>query len=58
MPLDRNHPVLIAMEAQLDQLQLAYDLRPDEITRYQVTRLESLIRQWAPNWQPARIGAV
>jgi hypothetical protein len=58
VPLDGNHPVLIAMEAELGQLQLAYASRPDEITRYQLTRLESLIRQWAPGWQPARIAAV
>lgn len=57
MALDDNHPVLIALEAQLAGLQAAYDAHPNEFTRYQLTRLETLIRQWAPDWQPDRVPA-
>jgi hypothetical protein len=57
LPLDDNHPVLIALEARLAELQDAYDAHPNDFTRYQLTRLESLIRQWAPDWQPDRVRA-
>ncbi|MEB3185302.1 MAG: hypothetical protein VKM97_05395 [Cyanobacteriota bacterium] len=57
MPLDDNHPVLIAMEARLAELQRAYDAHPNEFTRYQLARLESLIRQWSPDWRPVRVPA-
>ncbi len=57
MPLDDNHPVLIALEARLADLQRAYDDHPNEFTRYQLARLESLILQWSPNWKPIRIPA-
>jgi len=55
LALDDNHPVLISLEAQLTELQRAYDSQPDEFSRYQLARLESLIRQWAPGWQQGRI---
>lgn len=57
LPLDDNHPVLIALEARLAELQGAYDAQPNEFSRYQLARLETLIRQWAPDWQPDRIPA-
>ena len=57
MPLDDNHPVLMALEGKLTDLQRAYLAHPNEFTRYQLARLESLIRQWAPDWAPDRIPA-
>jgi len=49
--------VLIALEARLAELQRAYDAHPNEFTRYQLARLESLIRQWSPDWKPIRVPA-
>ena len=44
-----NHPVLFALDAERQNLRLAYQQSPNEQTRYQLTRLESLIAQWAPD---------
>lgn len=49
--------MLIALEARLAELQRAYDTHPNEFSRYQLARLESLIRQWAPAWQSDRLPA-
>lgn len=57
MPLDDNHPVLLALEAQLAELQSNYNAHPNEFSRYQLARLETLIRQWAPDRQAVRIPA-
>lgn len=57
MALEDNHHVLIALEARLAELQRAYDTHPNEFSRYQLARLESLIRQWAPAWQSDRLPA-
>ena len=43
-----NHPVLLSLDAELSSLRSAYENHPNEQTRYQVARLESLIEQWAP----------
>ena len=43
-----NHPVLLSLDAELSSLRSAYENQPNEQTRYQVARLESLIEQWAP----------
>jgi hypothetical protein len=47
----------MALEGKLTDLQRAYLAHPNEFTRYQLARLESLIRQWAPDWAPDRIPA-
>ncbi len=47
--LNDNHPVLFALDAEWQSLRLAYQQSPNEQTRYQLTRLESLIAQWAPD---------
>lgn len=57
LPLDDNHPVLMALEDELSELRMAYAMHPNEFTRYQLTRLETLIRQWAPAWQPGQAPA-
>lgn len=46
--MNENNPVLLSLSAELTILQNAYAERPNEQTRYQVVRLESLIQQWAP----------
>ena len=46
--MNENHPVLIALDAELQALRDAYSRNPNEHTRYHLVRLESLIRQWAP----------
>lgn len=46
--MNENHPVRQALQAQLDQRREAYRLHPDELTRYEVVRIERLIAQWAP----------
>ncbi len=46
--MNDNHPVLFAFDAQWRNLRAAYHQSPNEHTRYQLTRLESLIAQWAP----------
>ena len=46
--MNDNHPVLFAFDAQWHNLRAAYQQSPNEHTRYQLTRLESLIAQWAP----------
>jgi hypothetical protein len=43
-----NHPVLFALDAEWRMLRDAYQQAPNEHNRYQLTRLESLITQWAP----------
>jgi hypothetical protein len=43
-----NHPVLLSLDAELSNLRTNYENHPNEHTRYQVARLESLIQQWAP----------
>jgi hypothetical protein len=43
-----NHPVLQALDAERETLERAYRQQPNELTRYQLVRLESLIAQWAP----------
>jgi hypothetical protein len=43
-----NHPVLHALDAEREALESAYRREPNEHTRYQLVRLESLIAQWAP----------
>lgn len=57
LALEDNHPVLIALEARLAELQAAYDAHPNEFSRYQLARLETIIRQWSPDWRPERIPA-
>lgn len=47
--MNENHPVLFALDAELQSLRDAYSREPNEHTRYKVVRLESLIRQWAPD---------
>jgi hypothetical protein len=47
-PVNENHPVLFAMDAQLRALREAYAHEPNEHNRYHLVRLESLIQQWAP----------
>jgi hypothetical protein len=46
--LNDNHPVLFALDAQWRSLRDAYQQNPNEHNRYQLTRLESLLAQWAP----------
>ena len=46
--MHENHPVLLSLDAELSSLRSAYENQPNEQTRYQVARLESLIEQWAP----------
>lgn len=46
--VNENHPVLLSLSAELTSHQAAYTQTPNEQTRYQVVRLESLIQQWAP----------
>ncbi|MFM7634075.1 MAG: hypothetical protein ACKO7Z_00470 [Cyanobacteriota bacterium] len=55
--LNGNHPVLIALEGELAELRRVYAAHPTEVSRYRLARLESLIRQWAPGWQPERSSA-
>jgi hypothetical protein len=43
-----NHPVLLSLDAALRSFRSAYEDQPNEQTRYQVVRMESLIQQWAP----------
>jgi hypothetical protein len=43
-----NHPVLLSLDAALRSFRSAYADQPNEQTRYQVVRMESLIQQWAP----------
>uniref|UniRef100_UPI0040475FDA hypothetical protein n=1 Tax=Cyanobium sp. TaxID=2164130 RepID=UPI0040475FDA len=43
-----NHPVLLSLDAALSAFRSAYADQPNEQTRYQVVRMESLIQQWAP----------
>jgi len=43
-----NHPVLLSLDAALQGFRSAYADQPNEQTRYQVVRMESLIQQWAP----------
>lgn len=43
-----NHPVLNALEAELELLRREYCSQPSEQTRYQLVRHEQLIAQWAP----------
>lgn len=57
MPLDENNPVLIALEARLAELQEAYEAQPNEFSRYQLARLETVIQQWAPEWRPSSLPA-
>ena len=46
--MNDNHPVLFALDAQWRRLRDAYQQSPNELNRYQLTRLENLIAQWAP----------
>ena len=46
--VNENHPVLFALDAELETLQETYTREPNEHNRYQLVRLESLIAQWAP----------
>ncbi len=46
--VNENHPVLFALDAELEALQETYSREPNEHNRYQLVRLESLIAQWAP----------
>jgi hypothetical protein len=46
--LNENHPVLMALNAEWQCLLDAYQQTPNEHNRYQLTRLERLIAQWAP----------
>ncbi|MEB3354300.1 MAG: hypothetical protein VKM34_08710 [Cyanobacteriota bacterium] len=46
--MNENHPVLFALDAELETLQETYSREPNEHNRYQLVRLESLIAQWAP----------
>lgn len=46
--MNDNHPVLHALEGQLEDLKRQYASQPNEQTRYQLVRLEELIRQWVP----------
>ena len=43
-----NHPVLLSLDAALSSFLSTYADQPNEQTRYQVVRMESLIQQWAP----------
>ena len=43
-----NHPVMLSLDAALSAFRSAYADQPNEQTRYQVVRMESLIQQWAP----------
>ncbi len=46
--MNDNHPVLLALDAEWQCLLNAYQQTPNEHNRYQLTRLERLIAQWAP----------
>lgn len=46
--MNENNPVLLSLDAELDNLRSAYSQQPNEQTRYQLVRLEQLIHQWAP----------
>jgi hypothetical protein len=50
--LNENHPVLIALEAELAALLEQYRHKPDEQSRYRVVKLERLIGEWAPSRLP------
>ena len=43
-----NDPVLLSLDAALQGFRIAYADQPNEQTRYQLVRMESLIQQWAP----------
>ena len=47
--MNDNHPVLNALEGQLEELRRQYASQPNEQTRYQLVRLEQLILQWVPS---------
>ena len=46
--MNEHYPVLLLLDAELDQPRSAYIQQPNEQTRYQLVRLEQLIHQWAP----------
>ncbi|MFO7628705.1 MAG: hypothetical protein R6W06_04155 [Prochlorococcaceae cyanobacterium] len=47
--MNDDHPVLNALDSQLQQLLSQYQHEPNEQTRYQLVRQEQLIAQWAPS---------
>lgn len=47
----KNHPVLHALEAQLQSLRDQYRSQPSEQNRYALVRQEQLLAQWAPSWR-------
>jgi hypothetical protein len=46
--VNENHPVLIALEAELAVLREQYRRQPDEQSRYRLVKLERLIGECAP----------
>jgi hypothetical protein len=46
--MHNDHPVLHSFQSQLTALRDQYHRSPNELTRYQLVRLEQRIAQWAP----------
>ena len=46
--MNASDPVALALLARLSQVRETYRLQPDETTRYQMVRMEELIRRWLP----------
>ncbi|MFO7629536.1 MAG: hypothetical protein R6W06_08490 [Prochlorococcaceae cyanobacterium] len=47
--MDDNNPVLNSLDSELQELRRQYASQPNELTRYQLVRLEQLICQWVPS---------
>jgi hypothetical protein len=50
--LNDNHPVLLALQAQLRDVRHQYRQQPSEFNRYQLVRQEQRLAQWAPAATP------
>lgn len=46
--MNENHPVLNALDSQLQALRSLYLDQPNEATRYRLVRHEQLMAQWIP----------
>ncbi len=53
--MDENHPVLTALQLELDSLRRHYVSEPNEQSRYQLVRMEQLIAQWGPVGVPVAL---
>lgn len=47
--MNKNHPVFISLQSQLEVLRDQYHRQPSEQNRYLLVRHEQLLAQWAPN---------